>query len=83
VERSASDRGSSGHVSEGAAAADDRGKPRGASVRSGQAQIVTANGPFEPEAIIAALNRAGVRYIVVGGLAAGAHGVVAPPVAST
>jgi hypothetical protein len=31
---------------------------------------------FEPEAVIAALNHAGVRYVVVGGLAAGAHGVV-------
>jgi hypothetical protein len=31
---------------------------------------------FEPEAVIAALNGAGVRYVVVGGLASGAHGVV-------
>ena len=31
---------------------------------------------FEPEAVIAALNRAGVRYVLVGGLASGAHGVV-------
>lgn len=31
---------------------------------------------FEPEAVIAALNRANVRYVIVGGLASGAHGVV-------
>ena len=31
---------------------------------------------FEPEVVIAALNRFEVRYVVVGGLAAGAHGVV-------
>ncbi len=31
---------------------------------------------FEPETIVAALNRAGVRYVVVGGLASGAHGVI-------
>jgi hypothetical protein len=31
---------------------------------------------FEPEAVIAALNSAGARYVVVGGLAVGAHGVV-------
>lgn len=31
---------------------------------------------FEPEAIVDALNRAGVRYVIVGGLACGAHGVV-------
>lgn len=31
---------------------------------------------FEPEVVIAALNRAGVCYVLVGGLASGAHGVV-------
>lgn len=31
---------------------------------------------FEPEGVIAALNNAGARYVVVGGLAASAHGVV-------
>jgi len=31
---------------------------------------------FEPERVIAALNAAGVRYVVVGGLAVAAHGVV-------
>jgi hypothetical protein len=31
---------------------------------------------FEPEAVIASLNRAGVRYVVVGGLASGTHEVV-------
>jgi len=37
---------------------------------------VTASEGFDPESVIAALNRAGVRYVVVGGLAVGAHGVV-------
>ncbi|MGI9094368.1 MAG: hypothetical protein ACR2F4_02190 [Thermoleophilaceae bacterium] len=32
--------------------------------------------PFEPERLVAALNEAGVVYVIVGGLAAGAHGVV-------
>jgi hypothetical protein len=32
--------------------------------------------PFEPDAVVAALNRAGVDYVIVGGLAVGAHGVV-------
>jgi hypothetical protein len=31
---------------------------------------------FEPERVLAALNDAGVSYVVVGGLAVGAHGVV-------
>lgn len=31
---------------------------------------------FEPERVVDALNRAGVRYVIVGGLAVGAHGVV-------
>jgi hypothetical protein len=35
-----------------------------------------AEAPFEPERIVAALNRAAVRYVIVGGLAVGAHGVV-------
>jgi hypothetical protein len=37
---------------------------------------VTAEARFEPERVVAALNGAGIRYVVVGGLAAGAHGVV-------
>lgn len=37
---------------------------------------VAADDRFEPERVVAALNRAGVRYVIVGGLAAGAHGVV-------
>ena len=32
--------------------------------------------PFEPERVVAALNAAGVAYVIVGGLAVGAHGVV-------
>ena len=32
--------------------------------------------PFEPEHVIAALNAAGIGYVIVGGLAVGAHGVV-------
>jgi hypothetical protein len=31
---------------------------------------------FEPDRVVAALNAAGVDYVVVGGLAVGAHGVV-------
>jgi len=31
---------------------------------------------FQPERVVAALNRAGIRYVVVGGLATGAHGVI-------
>lgn len=31
---------------------------------------------FHPERVVGELNRAGVRYVIVGGLAAGAHGVV-------
>jgi len=34
---------------------------------------VGADDPFEPERIVDALNRGGVRYVIVGGLAAGAH----------
>lgn len=37
---------------------------------------MTSEPSFEPEQAIMALNRAGVAYVVVGGLAAGAHGVV-------
>ncbi len=37
---------------------------------------VSADDSFEPERVVEALNRAGVRYVIVGGLAAGAHGVV-------
>lgn len=40
------------------------------------ARAVSPEPPFEPERVIAALNRAAVRYVVVGGLAVGAHGVV-------
>jgi hypothetical protein len=32
--------------------------------------------PFAPERIVAALNAAGVAYVIVGGLAVAAHGVV-------
>src|SRR4051794_20053137 len=32
--------------------------------------------PFEPEAIVAALDAAGVAYVIVGGIAVAAHGVV-------
>jgi hypothetical protein len=31
---------------------------------------------FEPDRVVAALNAAGVEYVIVGGLAVGAHGVV-------
>jgi hypothetical protein len=31
---------------------------------------------FKPDRVVAALNAAGVEYVVIGGLAAGAHGVV-------
>ena len=37
---------------------------------------VDAEERFEPERIVDALNRGGVRYVIVGGLAAGTHGVV-------
>jgi hypothetical protein len=37
---------------------------------------VTPTERFEPDVVLAALNEAGVRYVVVGGLAVGAHGVV-------
>ena len=37
---------------------------------------MSAEQRFEPERVIAALTRAGVRYVIVGGLAVGAHGVV-------
>jgi hypothetical protein len=37
---------------------------------------VNAEQRFEPERVVAALNEAGVRYVIVGGLAVGAHGVV-------
>jgi hypothetical protein len=37
---------------------------------------VTDEGRFEPEVVIKSLHRGGVRYVVVGGLAVGAHGVV-------
>lgn len=32
--------------------------------------------PFEPERVVKELNQAGVGYVIVGGLATGAHGVV-------
>jgi hypothetical protein len=35
-----------------------------------------ADADFAPERIVGALNAAGVRYVIVGGLAVGAHGVV-------
>lgn len=37
---------------------------------------MSAEEQFEPERVVAALNESGVRYVVVGGLAVGAHGVV-------
>jgi hypothetical protein len=37
---------------------------------------VSAEARFEPERVVAALNAAGIRYVIVGGLAVGAHGVV-------
>jgi len=37
---------------------------------------VSGHQRFAPERVIEALNRADVRYVVVGGLAVGAHGVV-------
>lgn len=37
---------------------------------------MTDSPRFEPETVAAALNRAGVAYVIVGGLAVGAHGVV-------
>lgn len=37
---------------------------------------MTAEQGFEPERLVAALNDAGVQYVIVGGLAVGAHGVV-------
>jgi hypothetical protein len=37
---------------------------------------VSGGGRFEPERVVAALNRAQVAYVIVGGLAVAAHGVV-------
>jgi hypothetical protein len=37
---------------------------------------MTVEPAFEPERVVAALNRAAVDYVIVGGLAVGAHGVV-------
>jgi hypothetical protein len=37
---------------------------------------VDADERFEPERIVDALNRGGVSYVIVGGLAVGAHGVI-------
>jgi hypothetical protein len=37
---------------------------------------VSAEERFDPEHIVATLNEEGVRYVIVGGLAVGAHGVV-------
>jgi hypothetical protein len=37
---------------------------------------VSVDDRFEPERIVAALNDADVRYVIVGGLAVGAHGVI-------
>lgn len=37
---------------------------------------MSGGGPFEPERVVAALNRAEVAYVIVGGLAVAAHGVV-------
>jgi len=75
VERSAADRRASGDVSEAAAATYDRGEQGCSALRSGSAKELT-EPRFEPEAVIAALNEGSIRYVVVGGLASGAHGVV-------
>jgi hypothetical protein len=37
---------------------------------------MSAEPAFEPDRVVAALNAADVAYVIVGGLAAGAHGVV-------
>jgi hypothetical protein len=37
---------------------------------------MTAEPAFEPDRVVAALNAAKVAYVIVGGLAVGAHGVV-------
>ncbi len=37
---------------------------------------MSAEPVFEPDRVVAALNAAGVEYVIVGGLAVGAHGVV-------
>ncbi len=38
--------------------------------------MTASDSPFEPQRLVAALNAAGVRYVIVGGLAAGVHGVI-------
>ena len=38
--------------------------------------VLAVEPPFEPEHLVAALNEAGIGYVIVGGLAVGAHGVV-------
>jgi len=37
---------------------------------------VTFSEPFDPQALIAALNRHGVRYVVIGGIAGGVQGAI-------
>jgi hypothetical protein len=37
---------------------------------------MSAEPVFEPDRVVAALNAAGIEYVIVGGLAVGAHGVV-------
>lgn len=37
---------------------------------------MSAEPAFEPDRVVAALNAAEVAYVIVGGLAVGAHGVV-------
>jgi hypothetical protein len=37
---------------------------------------MNAEPPFEPDRLVAALNAAKIEYVIVGGLAVGAHGVV-------
>lgn len=51
-------------------------EPRRFAVRFREAQDLTLADRFEPERIVTALNDAGVLYVIVGGLALGAHGVV-------
>ena len=47
-----------------------------AALRFARAERVSDAGRFEPERIVAALNAGGVAYVIVGGMAVAAHGVV-------
>ncbi len=50
-------------------------KPAGLPCGSPRESALTGE-TFAPETLVAALNHAGIRYVIVGGLAVGAHGVV-------